>query len=286
MIGGGKARFDGVDPITGEKRWRSVSAMEDEVSHNFEVARALRSVKGTSVEFRLNPTITALAGPSCLDSKMTVFDTQTLGSMTMLDSLAADFARAVKDLSAILADLHRLASFGDLPLSVTKNASGSVLTVRFPGCDADAVSRLCDEVGVRRGVIMEDEEWQTDRGVDMALLFPFAPTDSVDSDAGMEYFSGIKDVGHLRWDDMLSPSEHMSARSKASEFTMSPIGEAFQHMEHPWVGSQEEHVDTSDGKRDLDTSLSGDSNASLGVQEYEGAEGIYRFLQECDRAKR
>ena len=285
MIGGGKARFDGIDPITGEKRWRSVSTMEDEVSHNFDTARALRSVAGTNVEFRLNPTITALAGPSFLDAKMAVFNNQILGSMTILDSLAVDFARAVKDLSAILADLHRLAGFGNLPLSMTKNASGSVLTVRFPGCDADSVSRLCDEVGVRRGIIREDEEWKTDKGVDMALLFPFAPTNSADSDAGKEYFSETRELGDLRWDDMLSPSEHISARSKASGFTMSPVGEVFQHMEHSWGGSYKGYVTSSDGNCEFDTPLSGDSKASTGVQDYEGVEGIYKFLQECDRAK-
>jgi hypothetical protein len=44
-------------------------------------------------------------------------------------------------------DLKRLSSLGDLPVTLEQK---SILRVRFPGCAAETVERLCDEVGVQR----------------------------------------------------------------------------------------------------------------------------------------
>ena len=139
FVGGGKARFDGLDPVTGEKRFRSVSATEDAVYTQWE-SPSSSPMKGTNLEFKLNPTITALC--PCFSSDNSGIDTASLNDMSLLSTLTSDFARAVQDLTLILTDLRALSTFGDLPISLTPPPPGPILRVRFPGCDADLVSRL------------------------------------------------------------------------------------------------------------------------------------------------
>jgi hypothetical protein len=86
----------------------------------------------------------------------------------LMDLLSIDFARALKDLAAIMNDLKRLSTLGDLPLTMVDR---STLRVHFPGCDAQTVERLCDEVGVQRGIIRQDSDFDTSAGTEIALLF-------------------------------------------------------------------------------------------------------------------
>jgi hypothetical protein len=90
-----------------------------------------------------------------------------------LDVLSVDFSRAFMDLVATVNDLKRLSSLGDLPIVLEES---SILRVRFPGCDLDTVERLCDEVGVQRGIIKQDPDFDRTTSSHMALMFPLAST--------------------------------------------------------------------------------------------------------------
>ena len=310
FVSGGKARFDGVDPITGEKRFRSVSATEDAIYMQWESPMS-SSNKGTSLEFKLNPTITALY-PS-LSSDKPSFGMTSLNNIDLLSTLTSDFARAIQDLSLILADLRALSTFGDLPISLTHKPTGPILSVRFPGCDADLVSRLCDEVGVRRGVVIEDEGWHTaqagktgqaEKDVEMALLFPFAPnsTSSLPSDGGEYYFTRPtapqrqRQPEQLDWRNMISPPQHSQCAAEswhdshsAEELTLkspdlhphsSPIS-GYESLRESDFASDDPYLPTSSSP-----AHKGAAAARAESGEYEGLEGIYKFLQVCEEASR
>ena len=302
-VGGGKARFDGFDHKTGAKRFKAVSEAEDQALRKIQKSTSAW-VKGTNLEFRLNPTVTALSA-SFPTSTGQGFEGQSLGSEGFLDVLSVDFARALKDLSAILVDLKRLAAFGDLPISlVTSPNDGSTLCVRFAGCDGETVSRLCDEVGVHRGVIREDQAWNDDKDVEMALLFPFAPNGPV-SDFGEESVLFTKTIQadneiapeQLEWRNMMSPSNHGDQRTE-SHFT------GYHHIDTPCTTntpqcslamltprtpSGYESLRESDFAADdpyyrHDSSTQG--HRTRDAEGLEGLESIYRFLAECEQARR
>ena len=289
-VGGGKARFDGIDGKTGEKRFKAVSHIEDTILRKLDTPNPVWA-KGTNLEFRLNPTITALS------TSFPCSEAHTLGTYGLLDSLSIDFARAFKDLSIILTDIQRLAQFGDLPISLSAfQTGGCVLKVRFAGCDADTVSRLCDEVGIRRGAINEDEEWTHDKAAEMALLFPFAPGKTVtNNDSESAYLAQTIQVDRevapeqLEWQNMMSPqryagptSEPMIPNSERAEEVAIPEGEV-------WSASGYESLGESDFADDDPYYYNSNSLASRpyrSQESFEGLEGIYKFLAECDDARR
>ncbi|KAL8843450.1 MAG: hypothetical protein Q9176_002063 [Flavoplaca citrina] len=301
-IGGGKARFDGFDQKTGAKKFKAVSEAEDRALRKIQRSSAAWT-KGCNLEFRLNPTITALSA-SFPTSTGPSHEGQTLGTIGILDTLGADFARALKDLSAIHTDLKRVAAFGDLPISLTTSKhGGSTLCVRFAGCDADTVSRLCDEVGVRRGVIHEDEAWNDDRDVEMALLFPFAPSQSVShSDNESALFvktlqaDGCIAPEQMEWQNMMSPSQRSGHKSNGDSADIHYINtststETPHYSYDPcspqspsgFDSLQESDFPTEDAYYYQDSSRRARRQESGGLQ---GLESIYRFLAECDEARR
>ncbi|KAL8776074.1 MAG: hypothetical protein Q9194_003393 [Teloschistes cf. exilis] len=298
FIGGGKARFDGFDQKTGAKRFKAVSKAEDCALRKIQRSNSAW-VKGTNLEFRLSPTITALSASLPASTAMTL-ECQTLATEGFLDTLTLDFARALKDLSAILTDLKRLAVLGDLPVNlIQSHTTGVRLCVRFSGCDADTVSRLCDEVGVRRGVVREDEAWNEDKDVAMALLFPFAPSKSVsslDNDSCLFPQTIYADTEiapeQVEWQNMMSPHQDHSWESH-EDLT------GFEQIDIP-VSGQTEHssLHSPSGYESLRESdfdeddlfyheRSSPSRAHRqdpdGMQ---GLESIYQFLAECDGARR
>ena len=336
VVGGGKARFDGLDPVTGEKRYRSVSATEDAVYTQWESPMS-SPTRGTTLEFKLGPTVTALC-PS-FSSDKSRFDAPSLNDIDLLSTLTSDFARAIQDLSLILTDLRALSAFGDLPISLTRTPTGPILSVRFPGCDADVVSRLCDEAGVRRGVVVEDEGWHTaqvgkagqaEKDVEMALLFPFAPssrTSSPPSEGGGYYFTDPnspqrqrqRQPEQLNWRNMLSPSSQQSQCTAESillphknhnnsvQDTTSESPETLLHAPSPPISGYESLRESDFASEDpyLPTTASSSyppvvkaaaaatarahnnrARAAQSSDEFEGVEGIYKFLQVCDEARR
>lgn len=275
FVSGGKARFDGIDAVTGEKRFKTVMPTEDKVLRLFDTLQTT-AVKGTSLEFRLSPTITALLpSTSAAESPQ-----QSLGNEDLLSTLSTDFAHALKTLSLTLADLKRLSALGSLPISLTPTPKGPILTVRFPGCDAATVSLLCDELGIFNGVVREDAAWDASREVEMALLFPFAPAGESEAVAD-DYFCSDQHPAKLDWQEMMMtpPTPLSSTGSYAS------IG-GYQQVGEPPAESLE-------GYESMWESEYGDEDAYVGMQASRarnaGAgdlEGIYRFLTECEGARR
>lgn len=289
FISGQKVRFDGVDPLTGNKRYKTVSALQDQAERQMDSIP--RTTPGSFIDFQISPTVTAfgaLAGFHKASSNNAV-GSETLNTEGLLDMLSIDFARALKDLAAVLNDLKRLATLGDLPILMHDR---STIRVRFPGCDADTVERLCDEVGVQRGRIVQDEDFDIRTGADVALLFPFAPStpDSTDIECLFEKDSPRAPAPEdLDWQGMISDSksnsfpEHSQGSRNGIRFEDSEV-----FGKNPWTSSPS-------GYSSINISELGDrvffpelSSAGIpdSTSEYDGVQGIQRFLAECDQAQR
>jgi len=250
-LSGHKAQFDGMTP-SGEKRYRSFSNLQEEISRKMQSVP--RTTPGCFIDFTVNPTVTALTPLGAqfpFGSAMEV-SAPTLNTEGFLDILCVDFSRALKDLAATMNDLKRLSSLGDLPITLERK---SILRVRFPGCDIESVERLCDEVGVQRGIICQDEDFDKSAGTQMALLFPYAPTSEC-------IFS-------------------------------SPSGSLRSQSTHDFEDVEEEILDnpSGDGNESMDDSEAESAYFSRPTpqqnsSDYEGLEGIYRFLEQCNNARR
>ena len=247
-VSGQKAQFDGTTP-SGEKRYRTVSCLQEETCHKMQ--SMARNIPGSYVDFHVNPTITALSPLRVAFGSHIEQSAPNLNTEGFLDVLSVDFSRALKDLAATMNDLKRLSSLGDLPISLEQK---STLRVWFPGCDAQIVGRLCDEVGVQRGIVFQDTDFDSSIGADIALIFPFAPSSehTISSPGG----SLRSQTGHV-YDDIEGISDN------------------------PWLEGYESMDDRS-GESDSLVKPSELRNSS----DYEGLEGIYRFLEECDNARR
>ncbi|KAI9801012.1 MAG: hypothetical protein M1825_003546 [Sarcosagium campestre] len=295
-LSGKKAQFDGVDGRTGEKRFRAVSAAQDQASRT--VKSSLASSPGSYIDFHVQPTITAL-GP--MSSGTAAFADEADDSLTkdgLLDTLSSDFAHALRDLAAIMADLKRLSAIGSLPLSMPDQ---STIRVSFPGCDAGIVESLCDELGVRRGIIQQDDDFDLRAGADLALLFPFAPSDAAgttDSESRRRRrrrrTPRPRAQDSVDWRDMMyvgkdksSLSAGYSHISGCSSDQGGGLGvEELERDESSWLYPSSAYSDgpvgdgDGDGARYFGPALVEDSSR------YEGIEGIYRFIGECDGARR
>ncbi|KAL2067054.1 hypothetical protein VTL71DRAFT_1478 [Oculimacula yallundae] len=254
-LSGQKAQFDGMTP-TGEKRYRGVSNLQEKTIRQMQAVP--RTTPGSFIDFHVHPTVTALSPLGAAFGSTMEVSATNLNTEGFLDVLSVDFARALKDLAATMNDLKRLSTLGDLPITLEQR---SVLRVRFPGCDAETVERLCDEVGVQRGVINQDEDFDASAGTHLALLFPYAPAS--------EYCLSSPG-GSLR-----------SQTGHELEFEYQDFEE--DAIDNPWVEGYESLEDASDGESAYFTkSPSEHPNSS----EYEGLEGIYRFLEHCDNSRR
>ncbi|KAL2131156.1 hypothetical protein VTI74DRAFT_5467 [Chaetomium olivicolor] len=264
-LSGQRARFDGVGP-NGDKRYRAVSAMQEEARVRMEKAMMFRRpAPGAFVDFNISPTVTALSPLGAamvpfgsVEEQVAAAGAATLNAEGFLDVLSVDFARALKDLAAIMTDLQSLAGLGDLPIVLEKN---NIIRVRFPGMDAETVERLCDDVGIKRGVVGQDPDFNASAAVEVALRFPFAP------DGG---------------DDTIT-SPGGSVRSRGSESTSDDVEEVFMVQafeENPWQFSGSE----PEGYESMSPPVMSSSGEHCS-DDFEGLEGIYRFLEECDRAR-
>ncbi|PFH59249.1 hypothetical protein XA68_12620 [Ophiocordyceps unilateralis] len=260
FLSGQRFRYDGVGP-TGSPKYRSVSARDDEVLRS--MARTARSAPGAFIDFHLKPTITALgplaaavanASDASVSTDDAPFYSATLHNDGLLDVLSADFKRALQHLTAVDDDLKRLSALGDLPIMLEGKDK---VRVRFPGVDAFTVERLCDDLDIQRGVVGQDCQTETAAGeVDM-LKLPFAPG-SNDAKAS----SGFS----VRW---------LRSDETEDKWTLeedSNLHEAFdaEMEENPWLPEAERY---------------GAMPSAVSSREYEGLEGIYLFLEECNRGK-
>lgn len=301
-MNGGKVRFDGLDAKSGEKRFTSISATEDEILRKLE--KPLEAfVKGTNLEFHLSPTITALSTTLFPQSGSNEL---TLANPEILFNLSADLGNALKDFSAVLTDLRSLSILGALPITLSTTPLGLVLTCRFLGCDAESVTRLCDEFSIRRGIVREDEAWQRDRDSEIALLFPFAPgvdTKAPSDDGAMPFGEKcpVPLSEELDWRQMMSPPRSvtsiLSATSADEVYDMITDYRSLvdpKQLDNHYTNSAisgYEGLRGSDfasddaclpGQKDfLPQESSGDGSTA-----FEGLEGIYRFLMECEDTRR
>lgn len=306
VVNGGKVRFDGLDANTGEKRFKSISIAKDKILRQLE--KPLEAFgKGTNLEFQLSPTITALSTTLFPQS---VGNITTLANPDILVNLTEDFAHAVKDLSAVLSDLRSLSTLGAIPITLSTTPLGPVMTCRFPGCDAESVTYLCDDVGIERGIVREDEAWQSDRDSEMALLFPFAPgiESQVPSADEAMLFSGklLSDPpdGLNRHHMMSPPRSVTSILSAASNDEVFDKLTDYRSFVDPGQGDNNHHIHSAmSGYGGLFGSDFASSDAYLPSQNdfiprgqssldmggsaaaFEGVEGIYRFLRECEDAR-
>lgn len=289
FLTGQKVRFDGVNPHTGEKRYKAVSALQDQVERKMNAD--LHTVSGSYIDFHVSPTITALSACGGFGKQDSTAPCETLNSEGIMDLLSADFARALKDFSAVMNDLKQLSYLGDLPISLHGR---STIRVRFPGCDAETVEQLCCEVGIQRGRIEEDEDFDIHTGADLALLFPFAPSIASSSDTD-HYFEkasrpNFQYAAHLDWQGMMISE----SRTPSSPNFSRDSGNAasFEDSElfgcNPWKSSAQSY--SSINISELGDQPYFSENSSAGQPEstsaYEGVADIYNFLAECDQAKR
>jgi hypothetical protein len=248
-LSGQKAQFDGMTG-RGEKRYRAVTNLQE------ETCRKMRSIPkntpGSFIDFYVNPTITALTPLGAVFGSNVELSSPSLNTEGFLDVLSVDFSRALKDLAATMNDLKRLSSLGDLPVNLEQK---SILRVRFPGCDAATVERLCDEVGVVRGIVRQDPDFDSSVGANAALIFPFAPSSQ---------HSIFSPAGSLR-------SQTGHDYEAVDAINDNPWLEGYESMDYRSDSGSEYFVKPSELQHSSD---------------YEGLEGIYRFLEECDNAKK
>lgn len=267
-LSGQRAHFDGYG-ANGEKTYRPVSSLQE--SSVRKMASMPRIVPGSSIVFHLTPTVTALSPLAAAAAMAAVaghgaksdIGAATLNTEGFLDVLTTDFARQLKALTAIMADLKRLAALGDLPITMGKN---NTLQVRFPGLDADTVERLCDDVGVQHGIVKQDPGFDDSYGNPMALQFPYAPDTAaqVDMDArpGGSVRSHQSDLSSLEEDEAL-------------------FDEIME--DNPWLLSPSAETEPEDGYESMSPPII--SSGEHVSEDFEGLEGIHRFLEHCDHLR-
>ncbi|KAI6898478.1 hypothetical protein KC318_g11238 [Hortaea werneckii] len=286
FIGGQKAQYDGVSPYSGGKMFKAVSSLQEETGR--KVRDLPKATPGSHIDFSINPTVTALTPLRAVSgfSGCENLQAEHLNTEGLLDVLSADFSRALKDFAATLNDLKRLSALGDLPLTY----EGQQLRVHFPGCDASTVEGLCEELAVTRGTVVQDADFDSFAGTEIALLFPFAPSKTAsveDADAESLYddpaVSAFPKYQPIDVRSLLTPSSPdaystQSARSESenSELEIVDAGPRAMTFSSP-SGYQSVH--------------SGSYSSSYGSNkqdplEYQGFEGIYRFIEELDSARR
>ncbi|KIW06833.1 uncharacterized protein PV09_02513 [Verruconis gallopava] len=293
MIGGKKAQFSGVNPYTGEKRYREVTELQSEASK--KISAIPKATPGSYIDFAVNPTITALTPFGTVSGfqetehpKMDHLNTEGL-----LDVLSIDFSRALKDLAMILSDLKKLSTLGDLPITY----QNSCLRVHFPGCDADTVERLALELGLQRGIIKQDPDFDAYNGTEIALLFPYAPSKSPSECSFFEKPVMHRKVDKLWWDDPAviqeTPPSPVLGNLPTPDFSaMSDVGLELEGIPddilsgNPWVSSPSGYETIRSSELDSPRLHGKERSGASTPLEYQGIEGIYHFMQQLDAAER
>ncbi|KAF5242460.1 hypothetical protein FAUST_3315 [Fusarium austroamericanum] len=262
FLSGQKLRYDGLGP-RGDRQYRAVSPVEDQAMH--KLSAFSNSAPGAFVDFNISPTVTALsplAAAIPFASETSGFKAEaaaagaSLNTEGFLDVLSSDFGRVLQDLRVIDTDLRRLAILGDLPVLLEKH---NTLRVRFPGVDAETLERLCDDIGIQRGVVGQDPEFDDAAGVPVALKFPFAP------DSGKQPSISLRSLEGYETDGISTLDEEYFV-----------YGDILDDMsDNPWLAE-------TDGYETMSPPASSEIGQS---EDYEGLGGIYRFLEECDQAK-
>ena len=284
------ARFDGCDG-QGRARYRALGAAEASAKDRLDAAARVCEGKGSTLRFKTAPVVTALPLGACVGEETTLADGQ------VVQGLAADFARSLGALAKVHADLKKLRALGALPV---RQRDEGTIEVRFAGCDGETVERLCDELGIERGIVVEDEGWvepdeatalvatKQEKDVEMALLFPWAPSHPPSRDETTKIVANTRsrhdDMDSVSWRSMMSGA---TPRPNTDE-TEAALEEDWVE-ENPWVSSGEDFDELAESDWDShgETGL---SLARMGSREQRAASdldpfnGVYRFLTEGDAA--
>jgi hypothetical protein len=276
FISGQKAQFDGVNPHNGEKRFKSVTALQDQVNRTLN--KVPKASPGSFVSFNINPTVTALTPLKAVKGFALSQEKDSLKSEGLLDVLSVDFSRAVKELAAVLKDLERLSELGDLPISY----ENSTLKIHFPGCDSETVETICNDFGVQRGAVHQDEDFDAFVGTEIALLFPLASSRTPSECSFFE--KPVAERQHVQpiidWQNMLTPSVLSSCDySTHSEDGFDDLIDVADDT-NPWLSSS-----SPSGYESLRTSEAEEVNYDAPL-EYQGIEGMYRFMSQCEPSVR
>ena len=276
LISGQKAQFDGIDPHRGEKRFKAVTALQDQV--NRTLMNVPKATPGSYVSFSINPTVTALTPLRAIQGFSTSQEKVSLKSEGLLDVLSVDFSRAVKELAVVLKDLQRLSELGDLPITY----EDSSLKIHFPGCDRDTVETICGDFEVQRGVVHQDEDFDAFVGTEIALLFPLASSRTPSEYSFYEKsVTGRQYVQPIDWEQMLSPSvlssdEYSTHSEDGFDECLDPQTESIS----PWLSCS-----SPSGYESLHPSDADEVNHNAPL-EYQGIEGMYRFMSHCETSVR
>jgi hypothetical protein len=211
---------------------------------------AQENAPGAYIDFDLSPTMTCISPLNA--SKC------TLENEDFLEGLAADFGSMMGSLVAINADIRRLSMLGDLPVSLV-GPNHDTLRVHFRGCDREFVERICDEFGVCRGVVHEDERFA------FGMLAPGC--DSLD------------------WKEMRSASPPSSSAYSEDGFEDEYISDGNECIRSRVTGSDYQSEDYYFDPADQPVVVPSPGYSSSGGSSnkgYGGLEGIHRFLEECD----
>ncbi|KAM5489463.1 hypothetical protein MaudMau93_003281 [Microsporum audouinii] len=279
-LSGQRVRFDGIDKRTGAKKYKVVTALQQEAGRKMGAIPTTAS--GSYVDFKISPTITALGCIKSMQKESTfqANEQATLNSAGLLDLLSGDFARVLKELAAVLNDLKKLAALGDLPISLHDQ---STIRVRFPGCDAETVEHLCVEAGMQRGVVGQDEDFESRNGAEMALLFPFAPSHQHSEPGSYLRDSPLmRTPEYVNWREMVLSKDSVSPfGTPGGDFSLMDLSE-----ENPWA--RQPSAFSSVGISELgDREFFPDIRyPTPTVSDYGGIEGVCRFIEECNRVSR
>jgi len=207
---------------------------------------ALENAPGAYVDFDLSPTITCISQLNRSNC--------SLENENFLEDLSSDFGAMISGLVVVNADIRRLTTLGDLPVSLV-GLSGNTLRVHFHGCDRDLVEKLCDEVGVRRGVIHEDERFA------FAMLAP---------------------GGVVSWKDMMSDSPPLSSTYSDDGFD-DELSSSDGYIKSRITGSDslggDDYFELTDGPVMVGSPGYHSSDSS---GDYGGLQAIHMFLAECE----
>lgn len=285
-LSGQRARFDGYGS-NGKWSYRPVSPLQDSASK--KMAALICVMPGSFIDFHVSPTITALsplalaaaAAPSFAFEAQHGTSSATLNTEGFLEVLSDDFARQSMDLKAVMNDLQKLAALGDLPIMLENS---NTLRVRFPGLDAETLERLCDDVGIHRGIIRQEPNFDY-HYTPMSLRLPYAPVaegapDTLTSPGGsMEshlYSLSSPDTDEMAFDECQSQNAWLSTPSPHDESEL----EEYESLSppHPLQAGIEDGYDSM-------LSHHFHTAAEPLLEDYEGLTGIYRLITECDQLR-
>jgi len=130
---------------------------------------------------------------------------------------------------------------------------------------------------VTRGVVVQDEAFDAFAGTEIALLFPFAPSkEGSEAESDHESYFDEPGMTKLRPIDvrsMFTPSESPAYSMQSAQSDVEDV-----LADNPWLSSPSGYESVRSG--------SGYESDKHDPLEYQGFEGIYRFIEELDSVRR